>query len=211
MFALLAANDGNFPRAFWFIFWTMAIDATDGILARKLDVKKRLPNFDGSKLDDVVDVFTYIYVPAFIIWKLDTINPVFCVVPIIAGLYAYGQKEMKTEDDFFLGWPSLWNLVALYLYWLMPGEIISTILIVVPGILTFIPTRYLYPSKSKVFQKSSLILGIIWVAIVFCLMLQETPSRTGILASLFYPVFYTGASFYADWKIRQETKTRRTK
>ena len=57
--------------------WWLAtiIDATDGVLARALHVKERLPWFDGATLDNVVDYLTYVFVPALVVVKTGLVPP----------------------------------------------------------------------------------------------------------------------------------------
>lgn len=204
MFALLLAAEHKTSEAFLMLIVTLIIDATDGMMARRLKVFDVLPEFSGAQMDNVIDVFTYIWIPVFIIfWEELLPHPIFLAIPIYAAMYAYGQTEMKTPDSFFLGFPSYWNVVALYLYWLSPEPGFAIILLVVPAILTFVPTRYLYPSKSHTLWKTSWGLGMIWVVMVIYLLTQDDPSITLIWLSTFYPIFYMGASFYVDWRIRK--------
>jgi len=203
MFALLLAADNRTSEAFLVLISTLIIDATDGMIARRLRVSEVLPEFSGAQMDNVIDVFTYIWIPVFIMVHEDLLpHPIMLAIPVFAAMYAYGQVEMKTPDSFFLGFPSYWNVIALYLYLLKPDAWLATILVVVPAILTFIPTRYLYPSKSNTLWRTSWGLGMIWVVMVMFMLLQDDPSSELIWASTFYPIFYLGASFYVDWRVR---------
>lgn len=202
-FALLAAANGNPRAAFLLLTAALAIDMTDGLLARRVGVAKRLPRFSGARVDDAVDVFTYIYVPLFIIAREQLLpHPAWLAVPVIAGLYAYGQSEMKTEDGYFLGFPSYWNVVALYLYWIQPGPAVALGFILVPAVLTFIPTRYLYPSRNAAFWKTNVLLGSFWLALVCWLLFQPTPPMPLVWLSMAYPALYMGLSFFVDFRLR---------
>jgi phosphatidylcholine synthase len=204
MLALFAAADGEVQMAFLLLIVSMLIDATDGILARRVRVRDVLPNFDGGEVDNIIDALTYGWIPVFIMWTQELLpSPMWYVLPVIALCYAYGQVNMKTADSFFLGFPSYWNVVALYLFWLQPAPIIAILMIAVPTVLTFIPTRYLYPSKNQILWRLSWSMGAIWFAMVVFLLLQETPNPTLISLSLFYPAYYMVASFYVDWRMRQ--------
>lgn len=204
MFALFAAAEGRIHRAFLLLIVTVLIDSTDGLLARRVRVHEVLPHFDGAMVDNVIDVLTFVWVPVFIMW-IEHLLPssVWLAVPLLAALYAYGQADMKTEDAFFLGFPSYWNAVALYLYWFRPAPFLAVLGVVIPGILTFIPTRYLYASKNRVLWKTTWGLGAIWFLLVIYLLFQDTPNMTLVWLSLFYPAYYMGASFYIDQRIRR--------
>lgn len=203
MLALIAAARYDTRLAFCFLLIAGIIDATDGLLARKLRVWEVLPNFSGAMVDNVVDVLTYIFVPIFIMyWESLLPHIAWIAVPTLAGMYAYGQVNMKTEDNFFLGFPSYWNFIALYMFWIQPSPFWAVVAVVVPAILTVIPTRYLYPSRNTVFWKTSWALGIAWVGMLLYLLARESPARWLVLLSLYYPAYYLVASFYVEASIR---------
>lgn len=204
VFALFAAAEGRTRDAFFLLILTMVIDSTDGILARRARVRMVLPRFDGAMVDNVIDVLTFVWVPVFIMWQENLLPaPIWITLPVLAALYAYGQTNMKTDDAFFLGFPSYWNVVALYLYWFQPAPFIAVLLVVVPTILTFIPTRYLYASKNRVLWKTTWTLGAIWIVMVIYLLNQREPDLLLVRLTLFYPIYYMGASLYIDQKLRE--------
>lgn len=201
--ALFAVHDGDIRGAFGLLVITMIIDATDGLLARRVRVREVLPKFDGAALDNAIDLLTYGYIPIFIIGSQGLVPHIgWTLIPAFALLYAYGQIDMKTPDSFFLGFPSYWNVVALYLWWLRPAEGVAIALVVIPAILTFIPTRYLYPSRNQVLWQVSWTLGAVWFILVLVLLGQTEPNPTLVVLSLYYPIYYTAASFYVDYLAR---------
>ncbi|MEZ4670395.1 MAG: CDP-alcohol phosphatidyltransferase family protein [Anaerolineae bacterium] len=203
LFALLEASRNNIRQSFLLLIVTGLIDGTDGILARRVKVKEVLPNFDGAMIDNIIDVLTYVWIPIFIIGTQNLLpHPLWLAVPVLAAMYAYGQVNMKTDDAFFRGFPSYWNGIALYLYWLKPQPLVAVLLVVIPAVLSFIPTRYLYPSKNPIFSKTNWGLALVWAVLVIYLLLQEEPNQTLVLLSLSYPIFYMVSSFYVDWCIR---------
>lgn len=203
MFALFNAADGNTRNAFFLLVISMIIDATDGIMARRFKVRTLLPNFDGAMIDNVIDMLTFIWIPVFIMWHESLLPSTWwLIVPILAGLYAYGQVNMKTQDNFFLGFPSYWNIIALYLFWLQPPAIIAILMLVIPAILTFIPTRYLYPSKNYIYWQLTWALGLVWFVMLFIILAQPVPNLALVKISLFYPAYYMMMSFYIEWRVR---------
>lgn len=202
--ALFAAAAGQVRLAFLMLIITMLIDATDGIMARRIRVSEALPGFSGADMDNVIDVLTFVWVPVFIMGAQGLLpHWLWLAVPVMAALYAYGQVDMKTADAFFLGFPSYWSTVALYLYWLRPEPILAVVAVVVPGILTFIPTRYLYPSKNPILWRTTWALSAGWFALVIYLLFQEKPDMRLVWLSLFFPVYYLAASFIIDWRLRR--------
>lgn len=204
MFALFAAAEGRTRDAFLLLLLCMFIDATDGMMARRARVREVLPRFDGAMVDNVIDVMTFVWVPVFIMWHENLLpHPIWLIVPILAALYAYGQIDMKTDDNYFLGFPSYWNVVSLYLFLLRPQPVVAVLLVVLPGILTFVPTRYLYPSKNDFLWRTTWAMFIVWNFMVIYLLFQQPLSLGLVLISLYFPIYYMAASFYVDWKLRR--------
>lgn len=200
MFALIEAAKGEIIRCFLLLVAATLIDGTDGILARTVRVWEVLPNFDGAMIDNLIDFFTYLWIPVFILWRESLLpHPAWLIVPIIAGLYAYGQVNMKTEDNFFLGFPTLWNVVVLYMYFLEPAAWVSVLMIVVPAILSFVPIKFLYPSKSPFLRTPSWIMALVWVMIWLYILLIDQ-NKTGVYISLYFGVYYLLASLYATFR-----------
>lgn len=212
LLALLAtASDGDVRKAFLYLSIAALIDGTDGILARRVKVSELLPNFSGAYLDNAVDVLTYIFVPLFIIVYEGLLPAWWWIIPpTIAAMYAYGQVNMKTEDHYFLGFPSYWNLVALYMWWFQTTGWAAVAMVLVPTVLTFVPTRWLYPSRNSIFWRTSWTLGSIWMALLFYLLWTDSRDLTLISLSLYYPAYYVILSFYVDFKIRREARLSRT-
>tara|TARA_R110001592_G_scaffold63471_2_gene194318 strand:- start:479 stop:1207 length:729 start_codon:yes stop_codon:yes gene_type:complete len=201
--ALIAIANGASHEALLLLMGAFFIDVTDGLLARWVEVREHLPGFSGAQVDDAMDVLTYIYAPLFLIVHDGLLpHPLWAIGPLLAGLYAYGQRDMKTEDHYFLGFPSYWNVVALYLFWLRPGPTGAVLVVLVPTVLTFIPTRYLYPSCNAFLWKTNFALGGVWLILVVALLLQADPPRSLVLLSLVYPMLYLLLSFYAEWRYR---------
>ena len=151
MMALVAISDSRIQTAWILLIIALVIDMTDGMLARRYRVREVIPHFDGAKIDDLIDFLTYVWAPVLVIHVTGLINnPLWLALPIIGSLYAYGRPGMKEIDGeaYFIGFPSYWNILAIYLYWLQPSEAIVIGLLIFFCILSFIPTRYLYPSKN---------------------------------------------------------------
>ena len=171
-----------FRRAFLLMVVATLIDATDGTLARAVRIKEVLPGFDGRRLDDIVDFLTYTFLPLLLLWRADLLPPEWepwLLVPLLASAYGFCQTNIKTDDGYFLGFPSYWNLVALYLYlihqyvvrlpaWLTVGVLVGL------AVLTFVPTRYLYPSQRGRLNRVTNVLGAAWAAALVWATTQAT-------------------------------------
>ena len=203
VFGLLAihyAAVGDYRASFIAMAVTIAIDSSDGTLARFFNVKKRVPGFDGALLDNIVDYLTYVVAPVFLMicagLVADTTGFAVAGFVLIASAYQFCQAEAKTSDHFFLGFPSYWNLVVFYLYCLGLGTAANEVILALFGVMVFVPIKYIYPSRTKPLRPLTLTLGIIWGVITIA-MLPSLPSINPVLLylSLTYIAYYFVASF----------------
>jgi phosphatidylcholine synthase len=203
--AAMAVFHGDFRTAFLALVAATVIDTTDGWLARALQVKARLPQYDGGRLDDIVDYLTYVFVPVLLIWRAGLVPDAWTLwvggAVLLASAYGFGQADAKvvTTDHFFTGFPSYWNIVAVYLYvWRLPPELNALILVAL-AVLVFVPIRYVYPSRTTTMQAPTLALGTIWAALV-AFMVWRLPATNGPWAalSLVFPGYYAALSLWLN-------------
>lgn len=197
--AIQAATTRNFRAAFLWLFAAVLVDSTDGLLARLVRVHQRLPNFSGQKLDDVVDYLTFVFVPAVIVWRAGLVTGAW-TIPVVAAillssLFGFVSEDAKTEDHFFTGFPSYWNIVALYLVALGLSPVVNAVILVILSALVFVRIGYIYPTRMITARTLTLTLGSLWGVMILLLILQmPTPQRSLAWLSLFFPVYYTALS-----------------
>ncbi len=197
--ALVAISADELSRASLLILAALLIDSVDGTLARKVGVSEVLPRIDGRRLDDIVDYLNFVIVPVvFMLWAGHLLHWSLAALPILASAYGFSQEDAKTEDNFFLGWPSYWNVVAIYLWLLQISPVVATTLVVIFSIAVFVPIKYVYASKLTELRKTTVIGGLVWgAAITFSIIDPELASRFRLLElSLAYPAYYLGLSFW---------------
>jgi phosphatidylcholine synthase len=189
----------NFRAAFIFLVVATFVDSTDGVLARALKVKEKTPNFDGALLDNIIDYMTFVFVPALIIWRADLVSAPFlvCAAVLMSSAYGFAHTAAKVErgDHFFTGFPSYWNIVAVYMYILRLPPIVNSVILLALAVLVFVPIRYIYPSRTRTLQTPTLILGATWAAL-FTWMIVRLPATDGpwTALSLIFPVWYVALS-----------------
>jgi phosphatidylcholine synthase len=184
----------------------MAVDATDGTLARAARVREVLPGFDGRRLDDIIDFHTYTSIPLLLIWRAELLPPALApllLLPLLASAYGFSQEQAKTDDGFFIGFPSYWNVLAFYLFFLRPPPSVTAVLLVVLALLTFVPTRYLYPTMRGRLNRATVILGVPWTLLCLAILLNLfADPRPWLLASLYFPVWYALGSAWVTLRRR---------
>ena len=205
LLAILATIRGDIGGAFLWMAYTLAVDAIDGTLARAVKVKEVVPTVDGSRLDDVVDYFTYVVVPAFFIVHMGLLPPAAAVpvvsLVLVASGYGFAQTAAKTPDHFFTGFPSYWNIVAFYLYVLQWPPALNAAVLVILAILVFVPLRYAYPSRMTELRAPTVLLGLVWGAVLLWALFDfDAAPRTLLTWSLAYPAYYVAISLYLHAK-----------
>jgi phosphatidylcholine synthase len=172
------------------------IDATDGVLARWVRIKEAVPEFDGRRLDDLVDFVMYTCLPLVLIDRAGLLPPDgrwVLIVALVASAYGFSQADAKTTDGSFIGFPSYWNVVAFYLYaWPLVGWVaVRNILFL--AVLTLVPIRYPYPTQPGRVNRWMLVLGVPWGVLVLVALLQpwaEGVPHNIVIVSAVYPAIY---------------------
>jgi phosphatidylcholine synthase len=207
LYATFSVFEGEFRRAFLALAACTFIDATDGWLARALRVKERLPGFDGGRLDDIVDYLTYAFVPVILVIQAGLLPPGWGIpvgsLVLVASAYGFAQVEAKVggTDFFFTGFPSYWNIVAVYLYVWRPPPAVNAALLTTLAALVFVPLRYVYPSRTKALGGLTLALGAVW-GLLMIVMVWRLPATDGPWAALsfVFVVYYTALSLWLHFR-----------
>lgn len=185
----------------WMIAGAVFIDAIDGTLARRINVQEYAPKIDGALMDNIIDYVTWTVAPLF--WAYASMQIPFWVLLICAfgSVFGFSHKRAKTSDNFFLGFPSYWNIVVFYLYLLELPTPFSAVILLIFALLTFVPVKFIYPTKTSHFQKLTIILGsIFFIQLLLLLYLFDDSPQYLIYSSFLYPVYYFGLSFYLNLK-----------
>jgi phosphatidylcholine synthase len=193
---IVRGGDRSFRLAFLLMMVATAIDATDGWLARKARVKEVLPNFDGAALDNLIDFHTYTSLPLLLLWRAGLFpdgTAWVLFLPLLSSAYGFSQINAKTDDGFFLGFPSYWNIVAFYLYVFHAPVWLSVPLIVTLAVLTFVPTPYLYATRGGPFARLINVGAAVWF-VLLGLILFGPAQDTLAVVSLIYPLTYMALS-----------------
>jgi phosphatidylcholine synthase len=202
LLAVSAAVSGEDVRALWILLVALFIDGTDGMLARRLRVKETIPYFDGARLDDIVDFITYAFVPMVLLWTggylpAGTWGAVLAGVPLIASSYQFCRADAKTNDHYFLGFPSYWNVVAFYVVVLGLSPAVTATVVLICAVLVFVPIKYLYPSRTPVMRALNVALAALWLVLYAIILAgMPDPNVLVVVLSLGYLAYYLVASVY---------------
>src|SRR6266540_2681021 len=208
----------SFRRAIALMVIATFIDSTDGWLARRARLKEILPRIDGRRLDDIIDFQTYTSLPLLFIWRAGSLPAGlgwWLLAPLLASVYGFSQSDAMAPDSdaspaaqsaqsaehFFVGFPSYWNVVAIYLYWLRPPVWLTLTLIVTLALLTFVPSLYLYTSRGGRLSRLTNLLFVVWGVLLTLIVAGAFDNpKPFVWASLALPIYY----FVASWAITLE-------
>jgi len=199
--ALMRITEGDYRSAFLYLFLAMGIDMVDGTLARGANVKKVMPGFDGALLDNIVDYLNYTLVPAFYLVKANLAGSpmsfILAALILLSSAYQFCQSDAKTQDHFFKGFPSYWNILVFYFFLLDPDAGTVTFLVLLCVVLVFVPVLYLYPSRMRRFKKLTVVLTSLYTL----LLLHQVAMAPGhhpllVYGSLLYVAYYVILSLY---------------
>ena len=165
--ALIATLEGQVFTAFAYLGLALIIDGVDGTLARAVRVNEATPQIDGGALDFVIDYFTYAVVPAVMVlqwqlvptgWEMPTSTAI-----MLVSCYTFANKNMKTADGYFLGFPATWNILLFYLLIFATGPWVTLALIALCLLLSFVPTAYVHPFRVRRFMPLTLLMTSLWM------------------------------------------------
>ncbi|MDP3977534.1 MAG: phosphatidylcholine/phosphatidylserine synthase [Pseudomonas sp.] len=186
LLALLAVLDGRPQVCLLWLGAALLVDGLDGTLARKFDVKVVLPNFDGSTLDLVIDYLTYVFIPAIFVYRFIALPEYSLLLSVgvilLSSLFCFCNLNMKSKDNYFVGFPAAWNVVIAYLYLLDFDPWLSLVTILVLAGLTLTKMKFLHPFRVKQFMPLNIGVTLLWMAACALLIVQYPLNQSWLLA-----------------------------
>jgi phosphatidylcholine synthase len=175
--ALIYAVQGRWAAMFLCLGIALIVDGVDGSIARWLKVAEVLPRWSGDVLDLVVDFVTYVFVPAYAIATGGLLPEPLAlpagIVIVVTGALYFADREMKTPDNYFRGFPALWNAAAFYLFLLKPMPWLAAVIVVALAALTFVPFKFLHPLRVTRLRTLNIAALIVWSALALVAVLHD--------------------------------------
>ncbi len=166
MLAMLAAVEQKWDLMFLWLVVAFFVDGIDGPLARRYEVKKNAPVFDGVLLDLIIDYLTYVFVPAYALFKSGLLPGwtgwVAIIVITFASALYFADTRMKTKDYSFSGFPGCWNMLVLVIFALEPNFWISLVLVSSLAVAMFLPLKFVHPVRTKRWRMVTLPMALGW-------------------------------------------------
>lgn len=198
LIALLEAVREHWAAMFAWLGMALVIDAVDGPIARRLDVVRLQPDWSGEMLDLVVDFVTYVFVPAYAITASGLLLPPTAALLgagiVVSGALYFADRRMKTPDNHFRGFPALWNAAAFYLFLLQPPPALSSLLVAVLIVLTFVPFNVIHPVRVARLRALTLFLIGLWAVLAIMALVNDFNVATPVTIALCAIALYVVAS-----------------
>jgi phosphatidylcholine synthase len=204
--AMLAVFEHNWRAMILWMIVAILVDGFDGMLARWADVKKYANGIDGALLDNILDYLNYVIVPALFLMEADVLPPGFQMIGafsiLLTSAYQFTQTDAKTDDHHFKGFPSYWNVAALYMLLMGLPAWVNFGFLMLFNVMVFIPVKYIYPSRNNYLRNLTLVLTYLYGAVGIWGLLQYPDHPKWVAwASLIYAVYYIVLSLIPKNKV----------
>lgn len=177
MLALTAVMEGDAAQAFLWLGLAFVVDGLDGPLARRYRVAEVLPRISGDILDLVIDYLTYVVVPAVLLARFslvpDGIGALTAGLILAVSLYTFANRDMKTSDNYFEGFPAVWNVLVLYMWALETDPWANLAVIALAAILTFTRLKFTHPMRVARLRPLTLACTGFWAALSLAVVLTH--------------------------------------
>lgn len=188
MLAMLAAVEANWSLMFLWLVVALIVDGIDGPMARKYDVKTKAPIIDGVLLDLIIDYLTYVFIPAFALFKSGLLPGwtgwVAIIVITFASALYFADTRMKTSDASFSGFPGCWNMLAVVVFATRPDFWMILALIVVFSVAMFVPVKFVHPVRTARWRGLTLFMALAWIALAIWAAWLDFAQPTGVTVAL---------------------------
>ena len=194
MLAMLAAVEEKWPLMFGWLVVAFIVDGIDGPLARRYDVKTNAPEFDGTLMDLIIDYLTYVFIPAYALFKSDLLPgwtgwQAIIVIPFASVVY-FADTRMKTRDNSFSGFPGCWNMAVLVLFAISPNFYVILALVILFSVGMFLPFKFIHPVRTERWRALSLPVAIAWTGFAGWAALVEFHPQSWALWGLIVTSIY---------------------
>ena len=217
--SIIAAAEQRWVAMFGWLALALFVDAIDGPMARKVDIKRVLPNWSGDVLDQIIDYATYVIIPAFALYQSGIIGRplsfVAAAMIVISSAIYYADTRMKTTDYFFRGFPVAWNLVVFVFFAIQPNELTAFLFVTACAVATFLPVKFVHPVRVKRWRPLNLFVSLLWGALTVWALLIDFQLPVWMKAAMtlcgLYLLLVGAVLQVADWVVlhRQPLRERR--
>lgn len=213
MLSVEAIWQGDAHLALIWLGVAMIIDGVDGPLARYFEVAKNVPQIDGAILDHVIDFTSYCFLPALMVYHFALVDPGLAIFAtsflLMTSLYTFANRQAKTEEYDFRGFPALWNIVVFHMLIFETGQLFNLLMIVFLGVMTFVPIRFIHPVRVVSMRRLTIALLVVWTLMVFAYLFVGRAALPPALDFIFIAtgLYFIALSAWRSWALRKGNAT----
>jgi phosphatidylcholine synthase len=169
--------EGHARAAILWLVAALVLDGVDGPLARKLEVRSRIPTLDGNALDLIIDYFTCTIVPVAFLYRFDflpdnTVGAVGFTMLFVGALWM-ARTDQETADGWFNGFPAEFNMIIPTLFLIDANAWINLVVCVVFCALTLSRVQFPHPVSVREHRNISLPMMVLWLAAMVTLAVAQ--------------------------------------
>lgn len=174
---LNAVNEGRSQDAILWLVVALILDGIDGPIARKIEIRRRVPVVDGHTLDAIVDYFTCSIVPVAFLDRFDLLPENTTAVVsfgILAGSALWlARTDQETADGWFRGFPGEWNMIIPTLFLLGAHPWVNLMVCGVLCVLQLSKVQFPHPLSVRHQRGISVAFIVAWLGSMVWLAIAE--------------------------------------
>ena len=173
---------GHARAAILWLIGALVLDGIDGPIARKLDVRSRIPTLNGNSLDLIIDYFTCTIVPVAFLYRFDimpddTVVPTGFAILFVSALWM-ARTDQETPDGWFNGFPAEWNMIIPTLFLIRADPWVNLAVCVIFIGLTLSRVQFAHPVSVRRHRPISLTFMLAWLGSMTWLAIAQRDIRT---------------------------------
>lgn len=205
--SIIAAAEQRWVSMFGWLALALFVDGIDGPIARRIEIKRVLPNWSGDLLDSIIDYATYVLIPAFALYQSGIIGRPYSFVAaaliVMTSAIYYADLRMKTKDNFFRGFPVTWNMVVFTFFVVNPNELTAFVFVVFCALATFLPIKFVHPVRVERLRWLNMTVLVVWAVLSIAAIVTglNVPGwmKLGIVVTGLYLLGIGAVLQLADW------------
>src|SRR5690606_7191312 len=101
------------------------------------------------------------------------------IIVVTSAIY-YADTRMKTKENFFRGFPVVWNMVVFTLFVIGVGEYTAFAVVLIAAVFTFLPIHFLHPVRVVRLRPLNLTIFFAWCFFGVLALLQNMEADTWV-------------------------------
>ena len=195
---------GHARAAILWLVGALVLDGVDGPIARKLDVRSRIPTLDGNSLDLIIDYFTCTIVPVAFLYRFDlvpddTVVPVGFVILFVSALWM-ARTDQETADGWFNGFPAEWNMIIPTLFLIHANLWVNLAICLIFIGLTVSRVQFAHPVSVREHRPVSVGFMFAWLASMTWLAIAQHDVRPVRMVLLLAPMWTIVQVVHRTWR-----------